>query len=205
MSRAWKQPRNIVNGKASLEQPQTIFVRVASFTFRFDTVQQLRDCLRYYEQKIHSSSRVPARELKRQLGDDWRRLRSWEVERWFERLPMYLLETPKREKVVKALNRALMLLESGKLSSSESETEEYAIHMPRMIKLRNVPDDLHRRLKARAALAGMSLSDYLISEIREIAERPTLAEMRSRMRKHKPVALTLSAARLIRDEREGRY
>jgi antitoxin FitA len=47
-----------------------------------------------------------------------------------------------------------------------------------MIQLRNVPDALHRRLKARAAMAGMSLSDYLLAEIREIAERPTLAELR---------------------------
>jgi hypothetical protein len=46
-----------------------------------------------------------------------------------------------------------------------------------MIQLRNVPDGLHRSLKARAAMAGMSLSDYLLAEIKEIAERPTLAEL----------------------------
>jgi len=50
-----------------------------------------------------------------------------------------------------------------------------------MIQIRNVPDSLHRRLKSRAALAGMSLSDYLLSEIREVAERPTLDELRSRL------------------------
>ena len=43
-----------------------------------------------------------------------------------------------------------------------------------MIQLRNVPEALHRRLKARAATAGMSLSDYLLAEIRHVAERPTL-------------------------------
>ena len=48
----------------------------------------------------------------------------------------------------------------------------YVYHMSTMIQIRNVPDALHRRLKARAALAGMSLSDYLLSEIREVAERP---------------------------------
>jgi plasmid stability protein len=52
--------------------------------------------------------------------------------------------------------------------------------MSKMIQLRNVPDALHRTLKARAALAGMSLSGYLLAEIREIAERPTLAEFRER-------------------------
>jgi hypothetical protein len=45
--------------------------------------------------------------------------------------------------------------------------------------LRNVPDALHRRLKSRAALAGMSLSDYLLSEIRQLAELPTIDEPRA--------------------------
>jgi antitoxin FitA len=43
-----------------------------------------------------------------------------------------------------------------------------------MVQIRNVPEALHRRLKSRAALAGMSLSDYLLSEIRQVAERPTI-------------------------------
>lgn len=51
-----------------------------------------------------------------------------------------------------------------------------------MIQLRNVPETLHRRLKARAALAGMSLSDYLLTEIRQVAERPTIDELRVRLR-----------------------
>ena len=49
--------------------------------------------------------------------------------------------------------------------------------MTTMIQIRNVPDLLHRRLKSRAALAGMSLSDYLLAEIREVAERPTIEEL----------------------------
>jgi plasmid stability protein len=53
--------------------------------------------------------------------------------------------------------------------------------MARTIQLRNVPDAWHRTLKARAARAGMSLSDYVLSEIREVAERPTLAELQQRM------------------------
>jgi plasmid stability protein len=48
-----------------------------------------------------------------------------------------------------------------------------------MIQIRNVPDALHRQLKSRAALAGMSLSDYLLNEIRQVAERPTLDELRT--------------------------
>jgi hypothetical protein len=76
--------------------------------------------------------------------------------------------------------------------------------MPKMIQLRNVPDALHRCLKARAALAGMSLSDYLLTEIKEIAERPTLAELRDRLRTRKAVTLPLDTARLVREERETR-
>lgn len=70
-----------------------------------------------------------------------------------------------------------------------------------MIQLRNVPDALHRSLKARAAMAGMSLSDYLLGEIKEIAERPTLAELRERLHKRKPITAELDTARLIREER----
>jgi len=73
-----------------------------------------------------------------------------------------------------------------------------------MIQLRNVPDALHRTLKARAAMAGMSLSDYLLAEIREIAERPTLSELRERLHKRKPVPVQLDTARMVREEREVR-
>lgn len=76
--------------------------------------------------------------------------------------------------------------------------------MSKMIQLRNVPDALHRTLKARAAMAGMSLSDYLLAEIREVAERPTLTELRVRLHKREPVAVQLDTARLVREERSGR-
>jgi antitoxin FitA len=76
--------------------------------------------------------------------------------------------------------------------------------MSKMIQLRNVPDALHRSLKARAAMAGMSLSDYLVMEIKEIAERPTLAELRERLRRREPVPGEVDTARLVREEREAR-
>jgi plasmid stability protein len=75
--------------------------------------------------------------------------------------------------------------------------------MSKMIQLRNVPDGLHRTLKARAAMAGMSLSDYLISEIRQVAARPTLAELRERVQRRERV-LKVSAAAVIREERDAR-
>lgn len=73
-----------------------------------------------------------------------------------------------------------------------------------MIQVRNVPDALHRTLKARAATAGMSLSDYLLGELREIAERPTLAEFRERLHTRRPVAMALNTADLLREERAAR-
>jgi len=76
--------------------------------------------------------------------------------------------------------------------------------MSKMIQLRNVPDSLHRKLKARAAMAGMSLSDYLLSEIKEIADRPTLAEMRERLHQREPVSNPIDTARLVREERDSR-
>jgi antitoxin FitA len=76
--------------------------------------------------------------------------------------------------------------------------------MSPMIQLRNVPDSLHRTLKARAAMAGMSLSDYLLAEIRQLAERPTIPELRERLHRRTPVTSPLSAAEAVREEREAR-
>jgi plasmid stability protein len=76
--------------------------------------------------------------------------------------------------------------------------------MAKLIQLRNVPDALHRSLKARAATAGMSLSDYLLAEIKEIAENPTLTELRERLHKREPVSAQIDTARLLREEREAR-
>jgi len=76
--------------------------------------------------------------------------------------------------------------------------------MSKMIQIRNVPDELHRKLKARAALEGKSLSDYLLAEVRRSAERPTLAEMTERLAKRSPVRLPLSPASVIREARDSR-
>lgn len=76
--------------------------------------------------------------------------------------------------------------------------------MSTMIQIRNVPEALHRRLKARAAMAGMSLSDYLLREIRHLAELPTPEEMRARLRSRPPVTLDVSPAEAVRAERDSR-
>jgi antitoxin FitA len=76
--------------------------------------------------------------------------------------------------------------------------------MSTMIQIRNVPDTLHRRLKARAAMAGMSLSDYLLNEIRNVSERPTLDEIRARLSASPATRPSLAPAAAVRAERDGR-
>jgi len=76
--------------------------------------------------------------------------------------------------------------------------------MSAMIQIRNVPDGLHRHLKARAAMAGMSLSDYLLREIRRVAERPTVDELRARLAAQPRTHLSISPADAIRAERDTR-
>jgi plasmid stability protein len=76
--------------------------------------------------------------------------------------------------------------------------------MSTMIQIRHVPDEIHRTLKSRAAAAGMSLSDYLLAELRQIAERPTMEDMRERLRRLPTVDLDPSPTHLIREERDSR-
>jgi plasmid stability protein len=71
-----------------------------------------------------------------------------------------------------------------------------------MIQIRNVPDDLHRRLKARAAEEGMTLSDYLLRMAEREAELPTLAELSERIRSRGRAGSLRSSAEIIRELRE---
>ena len=73
-----------------------------------------------------------------------------------------------------------------------------------MIQIRNVPDDLHRELKSRAARAGMTLSDYLLGEMRHVAEVPTVEELRARLAARSEPELTMSATEALRIERDSR-
>lgn len=76
--------------------------------------------------------------------------------------------------------------------------------MPKMIQLRHVPDALHRQLKARAALSGLPLSDYLIREVKKFAAQPTLEEMRARLRSRDAYRGKDLPADIIRQERDSR-
>ena len=75
--------------------------------------------------------------------------------------------------------------------------------MSRMIQIRNVPDALHRRLKARAALEGLSLSDFLLREARRTAERPDLDKLRRRLLGRKAVRTPLEPAEAVREARDS--
>ena len=80
----------------------------------------------------------------------------------------------------------------------------YASRMPIMIQIRNVPEVLHRRIKARAALAGMSLSEYLLKEIERALERPTRRELLERISARPGARLRQRPADALRAEREAR-
>jgi antitoxin FitA len=77
----------------------------------------------------------------------------------------------------------------------------YVAGMGIMVQIRNVPEALHRHLKSRAALAGMSLSDYLLSEIRQVAERPTIDELRARLQSRRETSPSVPPAEAVRSER----
>jgi plasmid stability protein len=73
--------------------------------------------------------------------------------------------------------------------------------MSKMIQVRNVPEELHRALKVRAAQSGKTLSDYLLAELEGIADKPTLAELAARVSQHERANIGDSAAELIRELR----
>lgn len=76
--------------------------------------------------------------------------------------------------------------------------------MSKMIQIRHVPDALHRRLRARAALAGMSLSDYLRLELEAAAERLTPSELRERLASLEPAKVRERPSAAVRAERDSR-
>ena len=73
-----------------------------------------------------------------------------------------------------------------------------------MIQIRNVPADFHRRLKARAALEGMSMSDYVLREVGKALEVPTRQEVLDRLRARPVRRLKPSPTDVIRAERDSR-
>lgn len=73
-----------------------------------------------------------------------------------------------------------------------------------MVQIRNVPDAFHHELKSRAALAGLSLSDFLLLEMKRSLERLPRSELLRRVARRARVSGGPSAAALVRAERDGR-
>ena len=75
--------------------------------------------------------------------------------------------------------------------------------MTKMIQIRNVPDELHRKLKVRAAQEGMTLSDYLLSEIESVARKPTMREWLEKVSRDEPVEVDEPPDEIIRQMRNA--
>ncbi len=71
-----------------------------------------------------------------------------------------------------------------------------------ILQVRNVPEELHRTLKAKAALEGMSLSAFLLRELEKLATHPTRREFRQRLHLREPIHLNPTAAQIIRELRD---
>ncbi len=71
------------------------------------------------------------------------------------------------------------------------------------VQIRDVPPDVHRRLKAQATQSGQSLNAYLLAQVTEIARLPTVAELADRIRARPPYTGP-SAAGVVREDRDSR-
>ena len=72
------------------------------------------------------------------------------------------------------------------------------------LQIRDMPDELHRRLKARAALEGQSMSEYVLRELRRSLDIPTRQEMLERLAALDRIAVTESPADAVRAIRDAR-
>ncbi|MBW3637930.1 MAG: hypothetical protein KY445_15920 [Armatimonadetes bacterium] len=107
MARFWKT--DVSNSVNPLVPDWRYFVEVCSFTFHFRSVEHIEQYLAHFSRKIHPSSADGAH--TKRPDSDWRDWNSpvahWERQSRFDELPLWLFEEPKRQKVVKALQRAI--------------------------------------------------------------------------------------------------
>jgi antitoxin FitA len=80
----------------------------------------------------------------------------------------------------------------------------YAETMSKMIQVRDVPQQVHSTLKARAAREGMSLSDFIKRELERTVERPTMREWLELTQRAKPIPAKRSGAQVVRELRDAR-
>ena len=73
----------------------------------------------------------------------------------------------------------------------------------KMIQVRNVPEEIHRELKIRAAREGVSLSDYVLELARTDVAKPTMKELLERFRARPGIRPAVTSAQLIREVRDA--
>jgi hypothetical protein len=120
MARIWKEANDGIRYSDAPSAPLSVHARklvsrefvcvsVCSFTFRFESKDEIREYISFFEKKTHPSSRIP------NFPEGKDSFYRWHSQRWYERLPMYLQEEAKKERVLKALHKAIALWETGKL------------------------------------------------------------------------------------------
>lgn len=110
MVKIWKEESLESRTQHSTLLPQwNYFVEVCGFTFKFNSIEQLEEVLAYYSQKLHPSSIIP------HLDQSPEKIDRSLIQRWYERLPLYLRKEPKRQKVVAALKQARQKIQDGDL------------------------------------------------------------------------------------------
>jgi plasmid stability protein len=116
-----------------------------------------------------------------------------------------LLDRTARQAAVRGVVRSTIMQEPALRLDGPTCAAHVAMleRMPKMIQIRNVPDEIHRKLKARAAAAGLTLSEMLSREAKLLAEQPTLAELTERIARRARVKLRKhdEVVRIIREER----
>ena len=95
-------PREQYSRAPTLQRYPVYFVRVCGFTFEFHSIEQLKVCLEFFSKKVRPSSMIHFKKEDRSIH--WLH---WVCQRWFERLPMQLLEERRRIRIAPALKKAL--------------------------------------------------------------------------------------------------
>ena len=75
--------------------------------------------------------------------------------------------------------------------------------MATVIQIRSVPEEIHRQVVERSALEGLTISEFLLREIRKALMKPPRAELLSRVASYPKLDLAARAAEIIREARDA--
>jgi plasmid stability protein len=71
-----------------------------------------------------------------------------------------------------------------------------------LVQIRDVPDEVHHTLKARAAVSGVSLSEYVRAVLVRTASRPTPSELAARVKARGATQLAQPSEVIVRAIRD---